>query len=48
MKIEAILCHDSQFVDPDGAQRRWREQWGEKQEDGSIRYFEAFKLMKFG
>lgn len=47
-KIEAILCHTSQFSDPAGAQKRWLETWGEAQEDGSLRYFESFKVMKFG
>lgn len=47
-KIEAILCHTSQFADPEGAKQRWLEMWGERQEDGSLRYFEAFKVMKFG
>jgi LmbE family N-acetylglucosaminyl deacetylase len=47
-KIEAILCHTSQFEDPAGAQKRWRESWPETQPDGSLRYFEAFKIMKFG
>lgn len=47
-KIEAILCHKSQFEDPEQAKARWLESWGERQEDGSLRYFEAFKVMKFG
>ncbi|MCX6040917.1 MAG: PIG-L family deacetylase [Caldilinea sp.] len=47
-KIEAILCHSSQFKDPEGARQRWLDSWGERQEDGSLRYFEAFKVMKFG
>jgi LmbE family N-acetylglucosaminyl deacetylase len=47
-KIEAILCHTSQFSDPAGAHKRWLETWGEVQPDGSLRYFESFKVMKFG
>ena len=47
-KVEAILCHQSQFVDPEAAKKRWLEMWGEHQEDGSVRYFEQFKVMKFG
>jgi LmbE family N-acetylglucosaminyl deacetylase len=47
-KIEAILCHQSQFEDPVKAKARWLEMWGETQEDGSLRYFEAFKVMTFG
>lgn len=46
-KIDSILCHTSQFEDPAGAQKRWRETWGEAQPDGSLRYFESFKIMKF-
>ena len=46
--MEAILCHESQFVDPEAAKKRWLEMWGEQQEDGSVRYFEPFKVMKFG
>ena len=33
---------------PEGAKQRWLEMWGERQEDGSLRYYEAFKEMKFG
>ncbi|MFM7581349.1 MAG: PIG-L deacetylase family protein [Caldilinea sp.] len=47
-KVEAILCHSSQFRDPEGARQRWLDSWGERQEDGSLRYFEEFKVMKFG
>ncbi len=47
LKIQAILCHKSQFGDPQEAERRWRERWGERQADGSIRYFERFKGMRF-
>ena len=47
LKIAAILAHDSQFVDPVAAAKRWREMWGEKAEDGAVRYFEMFKLMTF-
>jgi LmbE family N-acetylglucosaminyl deacetylase len=46
-KIDAILCHHSQFDDPAAARTRWIESWPEKQEDGSLRYYESFKLMKF-
>jgi LmbE family N-acetylglucosaminyl deacetylase len=47
-KVESILCHKSQFSDPAAAQKRWLETWGEAQEDGSLRYYESFKVMKFG
>lgn len=47
-KIAAILCHKTQIANPKEAPTRWRERWGEEQEDGSMRYFEQFKAMKFG
>ena len=47
-KVEAILAHKSQFSDPEAAKQRWLEMWPEKQEDGSLRYSEQFKVMKFG
>jgi LmbE family N-acetylglucosaminyl deacetylase len=47
LKIQAILCHKSQFADPEGLIERWRERWGEQQEDGSVRYFERFRGMNF-
>lgn len=46
-KIDAILCHKSQFIEPPEAVRRWMERWGEEQEDGSLKYYEYFKAMKF-
>ena len=46
-KIDAILCHKSQFSEPPEAVRRWMERWGEEQEDGSLKYYEYFKAMKF-
>ncbi len=46
-KIQAILCHKSQFPNPAEAQKRWRERWGEEQPDGTVRYFERFKGMRF-
>jgi LmbE family N-acetylglucosaminyl deacetylase len=27
-KVEAILCHSSQFRDPEGSRQRWLESWG--------------------
>jgi hypothetical protein len=42
-KIEAILCHKSQFEDPEKAKARWLDTWGEQQADGSLRYFEALQ-----
>ncbi len=47
LKLQALLCHKSQFEDLEAAKQRWREWWGEKQPDGSIRYFERFKGMRF-
>lgn len=46
-KIAAICCHQTQITQPAEAKPRWLERWGEKQEDGSVRYFEQFKVMKF-
>jgi len=47
-KIEAILCHKTQIDDPENSPARWRERWGEKQPDGTVRYFEKFKAMRLG
>lgn len=47
-KIAAICCHKTQITKPEESKPRWLERWGEKQEDGSVRYFEQFKIMKFG
>jgi LmbE family N-acetylglucosaminyl deacetylase len=46
-KIQAILCHKSQFTNPEGVTDQWKERWGETQLDGTIRYYERFKAMKF-
>ena len=45
-KIEAILCHETQITEPETAPARWRERWAEKQPDGTLHYFEAFKAMR--
>ena len=47
LKLQALACHKSQFDDLEEAMRRWRERWGERQPDGSVRYFERFKGMRF-
>ncbi len=47
-KIKAILCHKTQISNPEEAPKNWLARWGEKQEDGSVHYFEQFKAMKFG
>jgi LmbE family N-acetylglucosaminyl deacetylase len=47
-KIQAILCHKTQIADPIEGPKRWLDRWGEKQPDESVRYFELFKVMKFG
>jgi LmbE family N-acetylglucosaminyl deacetylase len=47
-KIQAILCHKTQIADPENGPKRWLERWGEEQRDGSRRYYEMFKAMKFG
>jgi LmbE family N-acetylglucosaminyl deacetylase len=46
-KIQAILCHTSQISEPETAPERWKEHWGNKQEDGSMRYVERFRCMVF-
>ncbi|MEZ4715444.1 MAG: hypothetical protein R2851_05050 [Caldilineaceae bacterium] len=46
-KIQAILCHKTQIGDPENV-ANWKKRWGEEQSDGSMRYFERFKAMKFG
>lgn len=46
-KISAILAHKSQFEKPEEVERWMRERWGEVQEDGTRRYFERFKGMRF-
>ncbi|MEX1019010.1 MAG: PIG-L deacetylase family protein [Litorilinea sp.] len=46
-KIKAILCHTSQIPEPKKAPALWKEHWGSKQEDGSMRYTERFKCMTF-
>ena len=47
-KVEVILCHKSQIADPEQARERWKERWGEAQEDGSFRHFERFRCLRFG
>lgn len=46
-KIEAILAHKSQFSNPDEMRKNFKEHWGDKQEDGSVRHFERFRAMRF-
>jgi len=46
-KIEALVNHKTQFPDIEKAETRWRERWGEKQDDGTMRHFERFQVMKF-
>jgi LmbE family N-acetylglucosaminyl deacetylase len=46
-KIQAILAHKSQFDQPAEMEKWLRERWGDKQEDGSMRYYERFKAMRF-
>jgi LmbE family N-acetylglucosaminyl deacetylase len=48
LKIQAILCHVSQIPQPEEAPTRWKERWGTAQEDGSVRYFERFRVLRFG
>jgi LmbE family N-acetylglucosaminyl deacetylase len=46
LKIEAILAHKSQISAPEEALERWKERWGEKQEDGTFRYYEHYRVLK--
>ena len=47
IKLQAILSHKSQISAPEEAITRWKEHWGEKQEDGTLRFYEEFRVMKF-
>lgn len=47
LKLQAILCHKSQFLDLQAMEEGMRSRWGEKQEDGSLRHFERFKGLRF-
>lgn len=46
-KLAAILCHKSQFAEPEKLRERMFARWGEEQEDGSVRFVERFKGMRF-
>ena len=46
-KIKAILSHKSQFEHPEELEKWLRERWGDEQPDGSRRYYERFKSMRF-
>jgi LmbE family N-acetylglucosaminyl deacetylase len=48
IKIQSILQHKSQISMPEDALERWKERWGEKQEDGSLRFYEHYRVLKFG
>jgi LmbE family N-acetylglucosaminyl deacetylase len=48
LKIQSILAHKSQISMPEDATERWKEHWGEKQEDESLRFYEHFRVLKFG
>lgn len=45
-KIKALKEHKTQFVNVDDLDR-WMTEWGEKQDDGSVRHYEEFRTMKF-
>ncbi len=47
VKIEAILSHKSQFGNTEEMRKNFQERWGEKQEDGSVRHYERFRVMRF-
>jgi LmbE family N-acetylglucosaminyl deacetylase len=46
-KINAILAHKSQFENPEEVEKWLRERWGDEQPDGTRRYYERFKGMRF-
>ncbi|MCB0095438.1 MAG: PIG-L family deacetylase [Caldilineaceae bacterium] len=47
-KIEAIICHKTQVREPEKLQERMTQRAGQEQEDGSVRFFEQFRVLKFG
>ena len=47
LKIQSILAHKTQISNPEEAWTKWKEHWGETQEDGSVRYFERYRVLKF-
>ena len=47
LKTQAILCHKTQIANPEEAPLRWKERWGEQQADGSMRFFERFRMLSF-
>jgi len=47
LKIKALRQHVSQFDDLDELEKWMRERWGEENEEGELRYYEAFKRMCF-
>ena len=47
LKIQSILEHKTQISMPEEALDRWKERWGEKQEDGSLRFYEHYRVLKF-
>lgn len=47
LKIQSILCHKTQISKPENALTEWKQRWGEKQEDESVRYFERYRVMNF-
>ncbi|MGL4648513.1 MAG: PIG-L deacetylase family protein [Caldilineaceae bacterium] len=46
-KIDAILCHKTQITEPEKSVPVWRERWKSDEEDGSVRYYEHFRAMRF-
>lgn len=46
-KIQAILAHKSQFEQPAEMEKWLRERWGTEMEDGTRRYHERFRSMRF-
>jgi LmbE family N-acetylglucosaminyl deacetylase len=46
-KIDAILCHKTQITEPEKAVPAWKERWRSEEADGSLHYYEFFRVMKF-
>lgn len=47
-KIDSIICHKTQIREPEKLHERMTQRAGQKQDDGTIRYFEQYRVLKFG
>ena len=46
-KIASIICHKTQIKEPEKLKEGMLERWGTKQEDGTVRHYERYRLLKF-